>query len=88
MIIVRVELWSAVTGRVTELARMNIANVGGSDTKRNYKAVTYRGRSKDALDRAMRVAGITRKGEVFGHQSKALHVWYLVSRALRAMEYE
>ena len=35
MIIVRVELHSARTGEVTELARMHISNIGGTNTLRD-----------------------------------------------------
>jgi hypothetical protein len=87
MIIVRVELYSAVTGEVTELARMGIHNIGGSVEKRNYGVMTWRGRSKRALDRAMTSALVTRKGEVKDHPSEAVHIWYLVAKALRACGY-
>jgi hypothetical protein len=87
LIVVRVELWSARTGKVTELARMGIDNVGGDLEHRNYRCRTWRGRSKESLDRTM-VAGITtRTGEVKGHPSPKLHVWYLVAKALRSMGY-
>ena len=40
MIVVRVELHSAITGQVSELARMNIANIGGTQTKGDYHCET------------------------------------------------
>lgn len=87
MIIVRVELWSAVTGERTELARAMIHNVGGSLDVGDYEAETYRGRSSDALDAAMRARQVTRRGKVTGHRRQALHVWHLVGKALASMGY-
>ena len=54
MIVVRVELHSAITGAVTELARMRICNDGtGTSRIRHYTGVAFRGRSKEALDRSV-----------------------------------
>src|SRR5690348_5419520 len=51
MIIVRVELWSAITGAKTELARMCIVNDGtGTAARRNYFGKTFRGRSTAQLE--------------------------------------
>jgi hypothetical protein len=83
MIIVRVELHSAIDGQVTELARMHICNIGGTNTIRDYEAVTLRGRDRAALDRAQP----QRRGKVLGHASLALHVWHLVAKALAGMGY-
>lgn len=87
MIVVRVELWSARTHRVTELARMRIANVGGSKTLGDYEAATYFGRERDQLDKAMRSDRTTRKGKVEGHPRLREHVWHLVAKSLKAMGY-
>jgi hypothetical protein len=53
MIVVKVELWSAITGEKKELARMVIDNIGGTDQVGNYRARTLIGRSSDALDAAL-----------------------------------
>lgn len=90
MIVVRVELWSAVNGRVTELARMAISNDGqGTDAACDYDGVTFKGRSAEALTAAMRRgdAGVTRRGRVTGHRRHDLHVWHLVGKMLAAMGY-
>jgi len=83
MLIVRVELHSAITGQVTEIARMRIGNVGGTDALGDYRAITLRGRCREALDRGAvhRTATITR------YPRLRLHVWHLVARALDAMGY-
>ena len=84
MIIIRVELWSAITGQKTELARMEIANVdGGRAARRNYNVRTLRGRSAEQLNRRV----TQREGAVKDWPSEALHVWNLVAMALYAMGY-
>lgn len=84
MMVVRVELHSAITGRVTEIARMRIANDGsGSRTVGNYVATVFRGRSKAELDKSVqqRAAGVK------AYPRLKLHVWNLVAEALAAMNY-
>jgi hypothetical protein len=83
LIIVRVELQSAITGQVTELARAHIANVGGTHASGNYFCETLRGRNRDALDKNIR----QRSGSVKDYPRLAIHVWHLVARALVAMGY-
>lgn len=83
MIVVRVELHSAITGAVTELARAHICNAGDSGKLRDYFVRTLRGRSKAALDRG----DVQRRGKVEQHPSEAVHVWHLVAKALAAMGY-
>ncbi|MCA6108120.1 hypothetical protein [Bradyrhizobium cenepequi] len=83
MIVVRVELHSAITGRITELARAHICNIGGTATKGNYSVSTLRGRDKEAFDRRV----VQRSGEVRDYPRLSVHVWHLVARALIAMGY-
>lgn len=87
MIVVRVELWSAVTGNITELARMTLDNVGGSNQLGDYRVRTLRGRSAQALDRAMISGTVQREGEVHRHPRLREHVWNLVAKALASMRY-
>ncbi|MCP2016871.1 hypothetical protein [Qipengyuania citrea] len=87
MIVVKVELHSAITGDQTELARMMIDNIGGDMKVGDYRARTYRGRSAATLERAMRSGSTTREGTVLGHRRLALHVWHLVAKALTGMGY-
>lgn len=87
MIIIRVELHSAITGQKTELARMMIDNIGGDLQRGNYRARTYRGRSAETLDKSMAAGNATRETSVLGHRRLALHVWHLVSKALTGMGY-
>lgn len=83
MIIVRVELHSAITGKITELARMAICNVGGTADRGDYSCETFRGRSRTTLDDRRR----QRSGSVKGYPRLKIHVWHLVARALAAMNY-
>lgn len=83
MIVVRVELHSAITRQVTELARAHICNIGGSGTVRDYEIRTLRGRSTRALD----AGAVQRHGKVLGHRSLDLHIWHLVGKALQRIGY-
>lgn len=90
MIVIRVELWSAVSGQKSELARMVIDNIGGTNHLGDYRCRTLRGRSEEALDRAlinMRSTGTQREGRVLGHPRLREHVWNLVAKALTGMGY-
>lgn len=87
MIVIRVELWSAITGKKTELARMTIHNESGGGNFRNYSGKTYKGRDKKTLTQSMINDTVTRSGEVFRHPAKRQHVWNLVSKMLNNMGY-
>lgn len=90
MIVGRVELWSAVNGQKSELARMVIDNIGGTDQRGDYRTRTLRGRSEEQLHRAMLsmpAAGVQREGRVTGHARLREHVWNLVGKALSGMGY-
>jgi hypothetical protein len=79
MIVVRVELHHATQpGKVTELARMTISNVGGSKTLGNYEATVLR---------KPKFKSMVRECQVTGHRRLTLPVWALVARALSTMGY-
>ncbi|MPT48016.1 MAG: hypothetical protein E2598_06295 [Sphingobium sp.] len=83
MIVIRVELWSAITGEKIEIARMNISNTGGTENIGNYACETLRGRSTADLNRRI----VQRKGRVLSHPRLSQHVWHLVAKALTGMGY-
>lgn len=85
MIVVKVELWSAITGAKTELARMHISNDGTvmDPNKGNYDVATLRGRSSADLDRGV----VHRRARVADWPRKRLHVWNLVQAALTLAGY-
>ncbi len=83
MIIVSVHLASAITGEVTELARMHICNEGGTQQIGDYGIETLRGRSTADLNRRR----VQRTGKVLNHPRLREHVWNLVAKALAATGY-
>lgn len=83
MIIVRVELHSAITGQVTEIARAQICNIGGTSTKGDYHVTSFCGRDKATLDKRQG----QRSGHVLGYPRMSIYVWHLVARGLIAMGY-
>lgn len=84
MIIVSVQLLSAVDGRHEEIARMEICNMGtGTYRSGNYSAETLRGRSTQDFARRTR----QRIAYVNGHPRIREHVWNLVAKALRNLRY-
>lgn len=90
VIVVKVELWSAVDGERHELARMVIDNTGGTVNLGNYRCRTLRGRSTDALNKALAkisTTGTQREGQVVGHPRLREHVWNLVAKGLEALGY-
>lgn len=89
MIVVRVELHSAITGERKELARMVIDNIGGSNVLGDYRVRTLRGISRRALNinAAWKLQHITRESSVIGHPRLRDHVWHLVAKALKAVHY-
>lgn len=90
MIVVRVELYGAVSGQVSELARAVIYNTGeGSADRGDYRCYTIHGRSREALDRNTPPGGRhAREGAVKDYPRQALHVWNLIARALSSMGYK
>lgn len=90
MIVVRVELHSAITGETTEIARMSICNKGDGTLKRgNYvgRSIAGRGAPMCGHDIAHRPKHI-RQAEVLNYPRLTLHVWNLVARMLKSMKYD
>jgi hypothetical protein len=84
MLMVHVVLHSAVTGEVTEIARMKIVNNGtGSLNRGNYVVDTIFGRGKHTLD----LGRVARSGIVTDWPRKQRHVWELVMKSLDAVGY-
>lgn len=87
MIVVKVELWSAINGSKKEIARMMLHNTGGTHTLGNYSGEIYKGRSKDVLEKAMINRKPFKKGEVINHPRLSQHVWNLVAKMLNNLNY-
>lgn len=86
MIVVTVELHSALTGKVTLLGKAIIANDGlGSDGVGHYDVMVGR---KGASDLKKIFTGSTgRIGRVENFPRKRRNVWYLLRRALTSAGY-
>ena len=87
MIVIKVELWSARTGAIQELARMHIVN-DETTTLTNpnlgdYIGKTFRGRNKETLDKLT----VSHHSIVLGWRRQQYHVWNLVSKMLIQMGY-
>lgn len=77
MIVVKVELHSAITGKITEIGRMVISNDGTAKDKRrgNYTARVCRRGSTNFLKP-------TREGKIANFPRKSYTIWKLVHKAL------
>jgi hypothetical protein len=90
MLVIRVELHSAITGKVTEIARMLMWNDGtGTPASGNYEATVAGG---DVVGHMRPIdirypAILLCKGKISGYPRK-LPVWNLVARMLAAMEFK
>jgi hypothetical protein len=91
MLVVRVELHSAITRHTTEIARMIIANDGtGDSTRGNYWARAAKGETPENMLPAaiMHASRKLRHVEVKDYPRYSKHVWNLVARVLAAMKYK
>lgn len=87
MIVVKVELWSAVTGVTSNLGTLVIDNTGGTDSKANYRARMYKKSKKDLRTQYATEKPI-REGVVMGHARHAEPVQNLVAKALKQLGYK
>lgn len=90
MIVVRVELHSAVTGKVSEIARAIIYNDGTGTSKRgNYTTFMAPGVLKGDTMNPIRIhMRKRRESKVLNYPRASKHVWNLVARCLSAMGYK
>jgi hypothetical protein len=86
VIVVKIELHSAITGGVTEIGRMLIGNVGGTVDQGEYDVKVLRRRdtpvSCDPAFDDWDDASVTREGTVKRYPRLSHNVWRLVVRAL------
>jgi hypothetical protein len=84
MLIIRVELHSAITGAIKEIARMYICNDGtGTASSGNYLATTFRGRNKESLGRK----SVQKATRLLNWRRQQYHDWNLVCKMLIQMGY-
>jgi hypothetical protein len=83
MLVVKVELHDANTGKVSELSRMLIANTcAGSEELGDYAVwLARKGQKRNDLV----VARCERRGDVTGHRRLTEPVWQLVRKAIEAV---
>lgn len=91
MLVVTVELRSAIDGHREVLGEVVIANDGtGTHRKGNYKAVAVRKGRKQPLGLSVSVGSkdVTRQTEVKGYNRISEPVWNLVAKCLKGMGYD
>ena len=94
MIVVKVELHSARTGKVENIGELIIANDGrGSASRGNYDGWILRRGGKGALYNRFRdiIKGrrkAVRTGRVEDYAREENTIWYLIAKMLKAMDYE
>ncbi len=86
MIIVTIDLVSALTGNVTTLGRMVIAN-DGTEKDPNKGNYIFGVKRKDMIEQHNLVpvaAHTSRSGRIVGHPRKSDVIWKLILRCLKA----
>ena len=74
MIVVKIELHSAITGKVAEIGRAHISNIGGTFKRGHYEATVFKRGSTLEL----------RRGTVLDYPRLSYNVWRLIIRSLLA----
>jgi len=85
MLVLKLELHSAVTGEIIHLGQMIIANDGTGD--RNTGNYDVKLGKKGNTDLKATYVKPMRSGKVEGHKRLAENVWSLVGKALRAVNF-
>jgi hypothetical protein len=86
VIVVKVELLSAVTGDTTLLNSVVIDNQGGTVKRRNYRCRSYRKHLQPVQAVTERRKAL-REGQVLDHPSEQVSVLTLLRKSLEAMGY-
>lgn len=81
MIVVKIELHSAITRKVTTIGQMIIHNVGGTSDRGNYEVCVAR-KSENNFNLRKTFHNPVRRGSVKNHPRKTQNVWRLVTKAL------
>lgn len=81
MIVVKIELHSAVTGQITEIGRAIVCNVGGTQRRGDYRVAVAR---RGVTDNRQILVSPQRAGEVKNYPRLAYNVWRLIARAVLA----
>lgn len=88
MIVVKIELHSAITGKLTNLGSMIINNDGtGTNLRGNYRARMYKSSKRSVLNQHAQGHKPIRDVEIKDHPRESQPVQSLVLKALKAMGY-
>lgn len=80
MLVIRIELHSAITKKITVIGEMIVHNVGGTASKGNYEVCVGRKNHVGNLKKIFHEP--LRRGKVQNHPRKSQNVWRLVTKAL------
>lgn len=80
MIVVKIELHSAITGKVSTIGKMVIDNIGGTKQRGNYRVRVGNKNDADNLRAVMQRP--QRTGEVTDYPRLSYNVWRLIARSL------
>ncbi len=81
MLVVKVELHSAIGGKIETIGQMVIDNIGGDTKRGNYRVRVMR-KSSAMISMLRGKVQPARAGEVFDYPRQSYSVWRLVFRAL------
>ena len=90
MIVIKIELHSANTGRETDLGTMIIDNIGGTRTSGDYRCRMYKKGEVTRVNGAWRLFANSkpiREGFVFNHKRLQEPVQNLITKSLKEMGY-
>lgn len=84
MIVVKVELHSAITGKITTLGQAVIANDGkhGANSLGNYDMSVANKRTAQAGDLQKTIEKAARRGRITNFPRKSYSIWRMVTRLL------
>ncbi len=89
MIVVKIELHSAQDKSISDRGTLIIDNIGGTDTKRNYRCRMFQAGAAERWGIKSLILGPQPIREAFvnDHSSKSQPIQSLVAKALKALDY-
>lgn len=86
MLVIKVELHSAITGKISLLNTILIDNIGGTKSRGNYRVRSFR-KGVDVVATRART-GLLREGQVLDHPRLSQPVGNLLVKALKQLGYD
>jgi hypothetical protein len=87
MLVIPIQLHSAISGEITTIGTMVIDNIGGTQVLGDYRCRMYR-KSENNISSLIRDGKPIREGRVNGHARLKEPVQNLVLKALEALNYK